>query len=245
MLVFIGAIAAVAFLLAGRGGSNGDAAPRSSPSAPAVAEAGAAASAWGTPALEASVTTVPAASPTVAVPSSTSEPTQEPTPAATPEPTPEPTPRPTPDPIPTPTQRPAPTPKPTHDPAPEPTPAVYTAAGSFGSTLSAGGVKAFLDRHAPSSEPNCASGEPSLQGHTQVVSFDLEITWSKPAEAMEPFVAVGSKPYFNVQWSDPSGFQSGGTYVWSTCVRPGDDDVAVISFESNGGAPRSYRFTFR
>jgi hypothetical protein len=61
---------------------------------------------------------------------------------------------------------------------------------------------------------------------------------------MEPFVAVGASPYFNVQWHDPSGFESGTTYVWSTCVRPGDSDRAVVSFESNGGAPRSWRFTF-
>ena len=77
------------------------------------------------------------------------------------------------------------------------------------------------------------------------MTFELRITWSKPSEAMEPFVAVGASPYFNVQWFDPSGFESGRTYVWSTCVRPGDTDRAIISFESNGGAPRSWRFTFQ
>jgi hypothetical protein len=218
-----------AFLLAGRGGQPPEGTPSPSP------VAAAAASSPEPSAVAPSTPATPAASP----PDVTASPTVQPTPEPTPTPTPEP-----PDPTPAPTKRPpSATPKPVVDPAPEPTPVVYRESGSFGSTLSAGGVTVSLDRHAPSSEPRCVSDDPEVQGFTEIASFTLEITWSKSSEAMEPFVAVGSKPYFNVQWSDP--FHGSGTYTWSTCVRPGDTGQATVSFEANGGAPRSYRFTFR
>jgi hypothetical protein len=229
VLVAVGVIGA---LLAGRDGAAAPAAPSATP--PIVAAVGASPTSGDPTPSAAAIPSLVAETQSpelTSAPTPLPEPTTDPTPAATPRATLKPTPKPTPQPI--------------HDPAPEPTPTVFTKSGSFGSTLAAGGVEVFLDRHAPSSDPTCVSSDPALQGHTQVVSFELRITWSKPAEAMEPFIGVGAKPWFSVQWYDPSGFRSGGTYVWSTCVRPGDTDPAVVSFESNGGPPRSYRFTYR
>ena len=135
-------------------------------------------------------------------------------------------------------------PRPTHDPAPEPTPWLGKVSGSFGSTLTVGGVTAYLEPRAPSSDPRCVSGDPSMRDYTEIVSYDLRMTWPASAEVIQPFLAVGASPYFNANWFDPSGFESGVTYVVSTCVRLGDSDEALIERESNGGPPRSYRFSF-
>lgn len=195
-----------------------------------------------TPRLEPSSSAVASPLPGASVavtPTATSEPALAPTPdpTATPAPaTPKPTPRPTP----------KPTPKPTHDPAPEPTPAVFRDSGRFGETLSAGGVSAYLQQRAPNPDPsiNCVSGDPDWQGYTEKTSFDLRMTWSNPSEAMEPFVAAGSSPYFSVIWFDPGQFKSGATHLVTVCTRPGDSAKAMVTVESNGGPPRSYRFIF-
>jgi hypothetical protein len=112
--------------------------------------------------------------------------------------------------------------------------------------LSLEGVKVRLTQRAASTDPliHCVSGEPSLQSYTEIVTFDLRITWTHQADATEPFLGAGDKPYFNVIWWDPEPFQSGGDYVVSTCVRPGDTSPALVEWSSNGGPPRTYRFTF-
>jgi hypothetical protein len=238
MLTIVGVLV---FLLAGRNSSTAGSVASAAPVAVVVVASQTAAATTADAGSAAGFNPEPSSAELPAI-----EPTMEPTIEPTRAPTPEPTLRPTPEPTPAPTKRPvASTPKPTHDPAPEPTPTLFRASGSFGDTLSAGNVSVFLDRHATSADPNCVSGEPSLQGHTEIVSFELKMTWSKPLDMLEPFVAVGAKPFFNAQWFDPQTFHSGGTYVWSTCVRPGDTEPALVSFESNGGAPRSYRFTFQ
>lgn len=250
LLVVLVVVGAIAWLLASRGAS-GAGATAVDPATLAGASIG--------------------PSPTLLDPTPTSEPTpnSEPTTVLEPSPTPEPaeTPAPpattatptantTPDhtptatpvsatPKPTPKSTPKPTPKPTHDPAPEPTPVVFRDSGAYGQTLSAGGVTAYLQQRAQNPDPTmrCVSGDPDWQGYTEKTSFDLRMTWSNPSEAMEPFVGAGSAPYFYVIWWERP-FESGADNVVTVCTRPGDAAKALISVESNGGPPRSYRFTF-
>ncbi len=172
-------------------------------------------------------------------PTATSAPTLEPTPdpTATPAPaTPKPTPRPTP----------KPTPKPTHDPAPEPTPWIGTDSGSFGQTLTVDAVQVRLDRRGPSQDPQIRCGtsdDPERQGFTDVVSYDLRITWPDPGDASEPWIAVGSDPY-NVLWFEPA-VASGVATVFSTCKRRADSFNAMVEWSPNGGPMRLFRFSFR
>ena len=79
---------------------------------------------------------------------------------------------------------------------------------------------------------------------TEVVTYDLRMMWPDSTDVIQPFLAVGASPLYYVNWFDRSGWQSSVTYVISTCVRPGDLGKALISTESNGGSPRSYRFSF-
>ena len=230
VLVVVGVIAA---LLAGR---NGAAAPTaSSATPPPVADVGGSAAPGdpATPSLAVASASAVAETPSPAItsdPTPILEPTTDPAPIATPRATPKPTPK--------------PTTKPTHDPAPEPTPAVFKDSGRFGETLSAGGVSAYLEQRAPSPSFTCVSGDPDWQGYTEEVGFTLRMTWSTPSESMEPFVAAGSAPYFYVVSWEWGPFKVGADNVVTVCVRPGDATKALISVESNGGPPRSYRFTF-
>lgn len=231
----VAVVGVMAFLLAGRDGpAASTVAP--SPTPGPVAAAGASAAIEPAPTPDPIETAAPSTLLETPQPAITSapEPTAEPTPDPTPRATPKPTPRPTP----------KPTPKPTHDPAPEPTPIVYRDSGAFGSTLSAGGVTAFLAKRAPNPDGSINCGLSSdYPNHTEKVSFDIRVTWSKPSEAMEPFVAAGSAPYYNVIWWDET-FASGKDLVVTVCTRPGDSAKARVEFESNGGPPRSYRFSF-
>jgi hypothetical protein len=84
-----------------------------------------------------------------------------------------------------------------------------------------------------------------MQGFTEAVGYDLRITWSKPSEASEPWIGVGSTP-FNVLWFDPEGsFKSGVDYVFETCHRPADSDRAKVVISPDGAPPRQFEFTFR
>ncbi|HUQ77304.1 MAG TPA: hypothetical protein VM427_00340 [Patescibacteria group bacterium] len=239
---------ALAWLPAGRGSSGTGATTSAPPLVAATFDApspppsdAASAPRLESPAVEAS--SPPGASVVTAAP--TIEPTLEPTPRptatlvpATPGPTPKPTPRPTPKPIP------GPTAQPTHDPAPEPTPRLGTASGSFGQTLTVDGVTVRMDRRQPSQDPTIRCGltdDPEMQGFTDVVSYDLRITWPDPADASEPWIAIGSTP-FNVLWFDPT-VRSGVDIVFSTCKRPADSFRAVVEFAPNGD-PVLQRFTF-
>lgn len=173
----------------------------------------------------------------VATSPASSEPTLEATadPTATPVPaTPKPTPRPTP----------RPTSNPTHDPAPEPTPRLGTASGSFGQTLSVDGVKVRMSLRDPSQNPpiNCGtSDDPAMQGYTDIVSYDLRITWPDPADATEPWIAVGATPYHSL-WFDPQ-VASGVDVVFATCKRPADSFKAMVELAPNGD-PVLQRFKF-
>ncbi len=236
ILIVVATVGVLAFLLAGRSGSTG-----AGPSAPPAEIAAASVGAGGLPSIDPSGLGVDA-EPSVAADSPSPE-LVTPPPAATPEPTPDPTAKPTPDATPAPTKRPAtPTPRPTHDPAPEPTPWVGKVSGSFGSTLTVGGVSARLTERTPSSEVTCGNG--SMADYTEAVSFDLRMTWSDSTDVIEPFLGVGGAPYYYVNWFDPAGWHSGVTYVVSSCVRPGDTAKALIETASNGGPPRTYRFSF-
>ena len=228
VLVVVGAMV---WLLAGRD-SSGAVATASTP--PLVAAA---------TDVPSSVTLDPASTPRLdasaaATPADTSEPALEPTPdstATSAPPTPKPTPKPTP----------RPTPRPTHDPAPEPTPRLGTASGSFGQTLTVDGVKVRMDRRDPSQDPTIRCGltdDPEMQGFTDVVSYDLRITWPDPADASEPWIAVGSTP-FNVLWFEPT-VRSGVDVVFSTCKRPADSFKATVELAPNGDAVlQRFRFS--
>lgn len=231
-IVVVATVGVMVFLLAGR---DGTAAPAATPGA--MAAVGASAAVGQAPSPGASAAAVPSTaseSPSSAI-TPAPEPSVEPTPPPTPAPTPKPTLKPTP----------KPTPKPIRDPAPEPTPIAYRASGSFGETLSAGGVTAFVQRRdlGPNAV-NCGTDDPEWQGYTEPVSFTLRMTWSKPSEALEPFVAAGSAPYFYVVGWDDGPFKIGADNTVTVCVRPGDSAKVRVETESNGGPPRSYRFSF-
>ena len=42
---------------------------------------------------------------------------------------------------------------------------------------------------------NCTSDDPERQGWTEVVSYEISMTWPDAGDAEEPWVAVGSKPW--------------------------------------------------
>jgi hypothetical protein len=163
-------------------------------------------------------------------------PTSSATPATPRPPTPVPTDTPPPA-TPKPTLRPTakPTPKPTPDPEPEQRPEVRTATGSFGQTLTLDGVKVRMDRRDPSQDPGIRCGtsdDPETQGYDDIVSYDLRVTWPNPADASEPWIAVGSTPYF-VLWFDPL-VKSGVDVVFSTCKRKDDSFKTMVEFAPNG-----------
>jgi hypothetical protein len=163
------------------------------------------------------------------------------TPAPTPEPTAEPTPQP-PAATPAPTSKPTPKPtkKPVADPAPEGTPRITKASGSFGQTLTVQGIKVRVDTRAPQDGAlNCVTDDPDMQGWTELVSYELTMTWPDSGDAEEPWVAVGSKPWNVLQFDGPSPFRSGADYVVSTCHKPSDSDKVMVEI-SPPGSPIIY-----
>ena len=245
LLVFLVVVGAIAWLLAGRTtpGAAG------SPIDPAAVAA----------ASSAPSTTSTAPAPTSDIPESAGpEATPPPAPSDTPtppmppaDPTVAPTPHPTaiatPDPAapqPTPKATPKPTPKPTHDPAPEPTPRIGTVSGSFGQTLTVDGIQVRMSLRDASQNPSITCGtsdDPEMQGYTQIVSYDLRITWPDPGDASEPWIAVGATPY-HVLWFDPQ-IASGRDVVFATCKRPADSSKAMVELAPNGD-PVLQRFKF-
>ena len=174
------------------------------------------------------------------------EPSVEPTPGPTPEPTAEPTVKPTPRTTPRPTPRPTPkpTPKPTHDPAPEPTPQITTRSGSFGQTLTVQGIATRVARTAARDGAlACVTDDPDRQGWTELVSYELTMTWPDPGDAEEPWFAVGSRPWNVLQFDGPLPFRSSADYVVSTCHRPGDSDKVMVEI-APPGSPTLYRWYF-
>ena len=198
------------------------------------------------PAAIVGAATASALEPSTAPPEPTATPTVEPSDAATPtaiEPTPEPTPNATPKPTPKPA--PKPTPRPTHDPAPEGTPRVTTASGSFGQTLTVLGVTARVARTAAQAGAlSCVTDDPERQGWTEVVSYELVMTWPDAGDAEEPWVAVGSKPWNVLDFDGPSPFKSGSHYVVSTCHRPSDSDKVKVEISPPGSPLIYYRWYF-
>lgn len=180
-------------------------------------------------------------------------PTAEPTPAPTPEPTPtprptaEPTPDPTPDPTAEPTAKPTPkpTPKPTHDPTPEGTPRISTKSGSFGQTLTVRDIAVRVDRTSPrDGSIRCVTDDPDAQGWTEVVSYELSMTWPDASDAEEPWFAVGSRPWYVLQFDGPSPFKSGADYIVSTCKRPSDSDKVMVEISPPGSPMILHRWYF-
>ena len=211
------------------------------------------------PAAAVGAVSTPAAEPTetpTATPSPS--PTVEPTPAATAEPsatpTPEPpaaTPRPTAAPTAEPTARPTakptpkPTPKPTHDPTPEGTPKITTKSGSFGQTLTVQGIEVRVAKTAArDGSLNCVTDDPDRQGWTEVVSYELTMTWPDAGDAEEPWVAVGAHPWNVLQFDGPSPFKSGADYVVTTCHRPSDSDKVMVEISPPGSPIIEYRWFF-
>ncbi len=222
-------VAVIAFV-----GLRGPAAETSpTPRARPRAVIGAASSA--TPAL----TATPDATGTV---EASAEPSIEPTSAPTAEPTSAATPKPTAKPL-QPTPR--PTVKPTHDPTPEGTPRITSRSGSFGQTLTVQGIAVRVARAAPQTGAiNCVTDDPDAQGWTEIVSYELTMTWPDGGHAEEPWVAVGAKPWNALTFDGPSPFRSGADYIVSTCHRPSDSDKVKVEISPPGSPIIYYRWYF-
>jgi outer membrane biosynthesis protein TonB len=231
IVVILVGVVVVAALAVGRADPGSNASPQPSQAAAVVA---AAPSADGAADAVMTETASPTAEPT------TPPPTAEPTaPPPTTDPTAAPTARPTPRPTP------KPTPKPTHDPTPEGTPRLTTASGSFGQTLTVQGVTARVAQTGPQTGAmSCVTDDPDRQGWTELVSYELKITWPDPGDAEEPWVAVGSKPWNALQFDGPSPFKSGVSYVVSTCHRPSDSDKVKVEISPPGSPLIYYRWYF-
>ncbi len=192
-------------------------------------------------------TATPSPSPTaVATPEPTATPTPEPpevTARPTAPPTDEPTARPTAKPTAKPT--PKPTPKPTHDPTPEGTPKITTKSGSFGQTLAVQGIEVRVAKTAAHEGAlNCVTDDPDRQGWTEVVSYELTMTWPDAGDAEEPWFAVGAHPWNVLQFDGPSPFKSGADYVVTTCHRPSDSDKVKVEISPPGSPIIYYRWFF-
>jgi hypothetical protein len=203
----------------------------STPSSPPAAVVGAATAAGATSSTQAAETMEASAAASL-------EPTTEPTFAPTAEP-----PTPTPKPTAKPTSR--PTPKPTHDPTPEGTPKITTKSGSFGQTLTVQGITTRVAKTATKQGAlNCVTDDPERQGWTELVSYDLTMSWPDAGDAEEPWVAVGAKPWNVLQFDGPSPFKSGADYIVSTCHRPGDSDKVMVEISPPGSPLIYYRWYF-
>ena len=206
-----------------------------SASPPPVGVAGAVASSASEPSASASAP-IRSSDPTVTL---SDAPSPNPTSYAAPTPMLEPTPKPTPKP----TAK--PTPKPTHDPTPEGTPRITTRSGSFGQTLTVQGVTARVARtSAREGALACVTDDPDRQGWTEVVSYELTMTWPDPGDAEEPWFAVGSKPWNVLQFDGPSPFRSGADYIVSTCHRPADSDKVMVEISPPGSLTIYFRWFF-
>lgn len=203
---------------------------------------GASASPWAIGVIEPSTspTNDPTATASVAAtPGPTPHPTSAPTPQPTADPTAAPTARPTPK------STPRPTTKPTPDPRPEGTPRITAASGAFGQTLTVQGIKVRVDRAAARDGTiSCTTDDPDRQGWTELVSYELRMTWPDAGDAEEPWVAVGKQPWNVLQFDGPSPFKSGADYVVSTCHKPDDSDKVKVEI-SPPGSPLIYlRWSF-
>jgi len=230
IVVIVVGVIAVAVVGLGSRAAN----PTGSPSPSLVAGFGAlpsaADSSTPTPAPASTAAPTVALSETIAA-SPTPLPTAAPTAAPTPKPTPKSTPK--------------PTPRPTHDPTPEGTPRITTKAGSFGQTLTVQGVSARVAKASPQDGAlACVTDDPDRQGWTELVSYELTMTWPDAGDAEEPWVAVGSKPWNVLQFDGPSPFKSGTDYIVSTCHRPSDSDKVMVEISPPGSPLIYYRWFF-
>ena len=89
----------------------------------------------------------------------------------------------------------------------------------------------------------CVTDDPDRQGWTELVSYELTMTWPDAGDAEEPWFAVGAKPWNVLQFDGPSPFKSGADYVVSTCHRPSDSDKVMVEI-SPPGTPTIYRWYF-
>ena len=86
-------------------------------------------------------------------------------------------------------------PKPTRDPKPEGTPKITKRSGSFGQTLSVQGIEVRVARTAPHEGAiSCTSDDPERQGWTEVVSYELSMTWPDAGDAEEPWSRSAPSP---------------------------------------------------
>jgi hypothetical protein len=225
----------VGVVVAGLGGRT--ALPDASSPAPSAVAIGAVSTEAADP------TAAPSPSPTVGP---TAAPTAEPTAPPTAEPTAEP-----PDPTAKPTQKPTakptakPTPRPTHDPAPEGTPKITTKSGSFGQTLTVQGIDVRVAKTTAYEDAiRCVTDDPDRQGWTEVVSYELSMSWPDAGDAEEPWFAVGAHPWNALQFDGPSPFKSGADYIVSTCHRPSDSDKVMVEISPPGSPIIYYRWYF-
>lgn len=140
---------------------------------------------------------------------------------------------------------PTPTPKPTRDPTPEGTPRITTRSGSFGQTLTVQGVAARIAKTtARDGALSCVTDDLDRQGWTEIVSYQLKMTWPDAGDAEEPWLAVGSKPWNVLQFDGPLPFRSGVDYIVSTCHRPSDSDKVMVEISPPGSPLIYYRWYF-
>jgi hypothetical protein len=111
--------------------------------------------------------------------------------------------------------------------------------------LSVQGIEVRVARTAPHEGAlNCTSDDPERQGWTEVVSFEISMTWPDAGDAEEPWVAVGSKPWNVLTFDGPSPFRSGSDYVVTTCKRPSDSDKVKVEISPPGSPIIYYRWHF-
>ena len=86
--------------------------------------------------------------------------------------------------------------------------------------------------------------DPDRQGWTEVVSYELTMTWPDAGDAEEPWFAVGAHPWNVLQFDGPSPFKSGADYVVTTCHRPSDSDKVMVEIAPPGSPLIYYRWFF-
>ena len=90
----------------------------------------------------------------------------------------------------------------------------------------------------------CVTDDPDAQGWTEVVSYELRMTWPDAGDAEEPWFAVGSRPWNVLQFDGPSPFSSGADYIVSTCKRPSDSDKVMVEISPPGSPMILHRWYF-
>lgn len=148
------------------------------------------------------------------------------------------TPGPTPAPTgtPRPTARPTAAPEPTPDPRPEPTPAIYRGTGSLGAPVTVHGITVTM---SPTDVP-ATVGDVCAKYGRESLAYSLHVTWRDPVPNSEPWLYVGSTPYFVIWW-EPA-YAVNADVVTVLCHVPGESQTVHVEI-SDG--PDLVRWTLK